>query len=226
MKEQKQIVLKTSSLQLVPLHMAELKEHMEKATNPEQKGIFEVIIKRCEENPNEGIWCTYWDIVDEKGAGKVVGGFYFQGPPERGTVKFKIRIDEEHRCKGYAKEVLQRMVKWCFTNNLLFEVVGVVESENTFAIKALEHTGFVVRDYERNCVEYSVKKPRSMWLGVYLVIGILLGMGLGLVFNSMIFGMLTGLVVSLLIGFSMDTTDIKAREAVTGMKYVKGRKKR
>ena len=71
---------------------------------------------------------------------------------------------------------------------------------------------------------YSIIKGKTVWTGVYVVVGIFVGMILAIVINSAWLGFAIGLGVSLCIGAIMDNDASKYRESVTGKSEQSGRR--
>ena len=59
-------------------------------------------------------------------------------------------------------------------------------------MNALQKAGFVFRGNEEKVETYSIIKGRTVWTGVYVVVGILVGMILGIVINSVWLGFAIG----------------------------------
>ena len=74
---------------------------------------------------------------------------------------------------------------------------------------------------------YSIIKEKTVWTGVYVIVGIVVGMILGVVLNNVWLGFAIGLIVCLCMGVIMDSNALKYRESVTGKsgKYEKRSKK-
>jgi len=87
----------------------------------------------------------------------------------------------------------------------------------------------VYRHGDRHVETYTISKPRTSWMGLYLFLGLCIGMALGLVFDSMIVGMVIGMGACIAAGAVMDSKENEKRSNVTGesvkVKRSFGRKK-
>lgn len=211
---------KTADLFVTPLTREELSLLIEAEEDAVIKAEYETILEACNEDPENGIWRTYWQATERKGAKNHVGGFWFLGAPNRGTVSVKFRIFDEYKGKKYGTQGLRYLIEWALVNKV-YVIEAEVDAENSGAISVLDRSGFVYRDGDWKLQKYSYVKPKTSWAGVYFMIGILTGMLIGIVINSMIVGTLIGVVIGLLVGTGMDVADDKNRETITGERPVK-----
>ena len=108
------------------------------------------------------------------------------------------------------------MVNWVFLYRNIYEVTSQVEHENDRGVNALRKAGFVFRGKEGQMETYSIIKEKTVWTGVYVVVGVVVGMVLGVVLNNVWLGFALGMVVCLCMGAIMDSNALKYRESVTG----------
>lgn len=165
----------------------------------------------------EDLWESEWNIAFRKGDKEQLGTATFAGEKVLGTIPLTVELMPKYRNRGLGTQIIRMMVNWAFLHKNIFEVVSKVEHENDKGINALQKAGFVYRGIDREKVEtYSIVKPKTMWTGVYLVVGILVGMLLGIMLNSLWLGFAIGIVASLCVGGIMDSNAAKYRESVTG----------
>lgn len=176
----------------------------------------------------EDLWESDWNIAFRKGEKEQIGTATFAGEKLLGTIPLNVELIPKYRNRGLGTEIIRMMVNWAFLHKNIFEVVSRVEHENDKGVNALQKAGFVYRGIDKEKVEiYSIVKPKTVWTGVYLVVGIIVGMLLGIMFNSLWLGFATGIIASLCVGGIMDNQALKYRESVTGKsaKSVKHSKK-
>ena len=101
------------------------------------------------------------------------------------------------------------MTDWAFSYKNIYEIKTTSDPENDSFINALEKSGYVIRTYSKTEETYSIKKPKTAWSGLYIIIGIIIGLLLGIVFGNLWFGFVSGLLICQLLGASMD---IKAKK--------------
>ena len=164
----------------------------------------------------EDLWESDWIIAFRKGEKEQLGTASFAGEKLLGAVPLNVELMPKYRNRGLGTEIIRMMVNWAFLHKNVFEVVSKVEHENDKGVNALQKAGFVFRGNEGKVETYSIIKGKTVWTGVYVVIGILVGMILGIVINSVWLGFAIGLGVSLCIGAIMDNDALKYRESVTG----------
>ena len=164
----------------------------------------------------ENLWESDWIIAFRKGEKEQLGTASFAGEKLFGAVPLNVELMTKYRNRGLGTEVIRMMVNWAFLHKNVFEVVAKVEHENDKGVNALQKAGFVFRSNEGKVETYSIIKSKTVWTGVYAVVGILVGMIFGIVINSVWLGFVIGLGASLCIGTIMDNNDLKYRESVTG----------
>lgn len=165
------------------------------------------------------IWEGMWNITlltEEKPV--MIGTATFAGEKLLGAVPIRVELKEGYRNKKYGTEVFKLMVDFAFGFGNIYEVKAETEFENDKCRYALERAGFVHRSMSQGIEYFSITKPKSSWLGLYLYIGIIVGLVLGIVINSTWVGLIIGVVIGLAFGTAMDTAAKKEREKVTGQK--------
>lgn len=166
----------------------------------------------------QNLWDADWDIYMKSDEEKKLGTISFAGGKSLGVVPISIQLEERYRNQGYGTEAIKVMVDWAFLHKNVYEITALAEHENDKYIAALEKAGFVYREGDWNKESYSITKPRTTWLGLYLFIGLIAGFLIGILIGSAWLGMGIGMVFSFLIGTSMDKQANKEREKVTGKK--------
>lgn len=175
----------------------------------------------------EDLWESDWIIALRKGEKEQIGTASFAGEKYLGAVPLKVELAQKYRNQGLGTEVIKMMVNWVFLYRNIYEVISQVEHENDKGVNALQKAGFVFRGNEGSVETYSIIKEKTVWTGVYVIVGIIVGMILGVVLNNVWLGFAIGLIVCLCIGVIMDSNALKYRESVTGKsgKYEKRPKK-
>lgn len=166
----------------------------------------------------EDIWEGLWTITVRGDEPFKIGTASFAGEKMSGTVPLRVDLDEEFRNKKYGTEVFKLMVDFAFGFSNIYEVSAVTELENDKCRHALERAGFVHRSASHGIEYFSITKPKSSWLALYLYIGLLVGLALGIMLSSIWVGLVIGLVIGLAFGMSMDNVAKKQREKITGLK--------
>ena len=176
-------------------------------------------------SPRDFIWYADWKIMlrDPAVIEKIcLGVIRFEGEPILGKVNISIDIEERYRNRGYASRALKMMRDHIFWLGDIYEIEAVVDMENDAAIHAFSNAGFVYRHTDNNdgvkTETYSVTKPKTVWSGLYLFIGIIVGLSLGIMMANILIGLVTGVLAGLIVGGVMDSRSLKKRQDVTGRK--------
>jgi len=176
----------------------------------------EMIIEPLDES---NVWEGEWVIKIIRDKIIEIGKATFAGEKALGTIPLRVDLLEEYQNKGYGTLAFKLLVEFAFGYKNIYEVEAYTVSDNDKCVNALEKAGFVRRKKEGKNETYSVIKPNTTWLGLYIYIGLLAGLVIGIVINIMWAGLVIGLVIGLLIGAIMDGNAKKERERVTGRKY-------
>ena len=164
----------------------------------------------------DDLWESDWIISFRKGENEQLGTASFAGEKLFGAVPLNVELMPKYRNRGLGTEIIRMMVNWAFLHKNIFEVVSKVEHENDKGVNALQKAGFVFRGNEGKVETYSIVKSKTVWTGIYAVVGIIVGMILAIVINSAWLGFIIGLGGSLCVGAIMDNDAVKYRESVTG----------
>lgn len=175
----------------------------------------DMIIKPVED---ANIWEGEWTISIKNEDWIQIGTANFKGEKLLGTVPVTVTLDEKYRNKGYGTRAFKLLVEFAFGFKNIYEVKAVTYSDDDKCVYALEKAGFVRRNKEGKEETYSVIKPASTWMGLYIYIGIIIGLIIGIVVSAMWVGMVIGLVIGFVIGTVLDNEEKKERERVTGSK--------
>ncbi len=168
----------------------------------------------------ENIWECDWDIFLLTDEMTRIGKLSFAGKKERGTVPISIELIPLYRGRGNGTSALRMAREWAFLHKNIYEVEAYVDRDNEDCIGALIRANFIYRSdptIEKTDLErYSVVKPKSTWLGLYIIIGVTAGVILGLVIDIPWAGMVGGLGLAVAIGSYMDAKEKRQRLKVTG----------
>lgn len=168
------------------------------------------------------VWSCDW-VITSRDDKEQMGTVSFAGEKTLGTVPIRIELIQKYRDRGIGTEVIRMMVDWAFLHKNVYEVTAVTEHENDRCINALQKAGFVFRDKVGKEETYSIKKPKSNWTGLYIIIGFITGLILGIVLENSWLGMAMGIVAGVVAGAILDSGIRKDREKVTGKKQEKGK---
>lgn len=175
-------------------------------------------------NTAKTVWDVKWLIKERKDEKRHVGSLWFNGVPEMGVVDMNFSIESRFWNREYAREALRAIIDWVFDKKDLYEIKITIGVEEEDKAAVLQRSGFVFRRGNKVDESYSIVKPRTVWTGLYVPIGIVAGIGLGVLFDSMIVGLAVGVVIGLVVGVILDTRANAERTKITGEKRTIRRK--
>ncbi len=164
----------------------------------------------------KNLWEAPWNIVSADK--EPMGHASFEGPKANGTIPFSIELEKKYRNQGFGRQAIRLMCDFAFLHPDIYEVTAVSDAENDAYITALEKAGFVLRGKEGKSEIYSVEKPKSTWMGLYLLLGFIVGLALGIVIDLPWVGLVLGLFLGFVFGAYMDNNENKRRKKITGEK--------
>ncbi len=201
------ISIKTKRLILEALDDAALAEQILTERDEEWRKLLTGKLTEVQENRDALPWFTVWKAALRK-TGETVGYLHFCGPHKMGTVE-AVCIPRTGAADGtFMEEALEGMADWAFAQQDVYRVVaeGMPYVENPEGKRLLHGDDGRI----------SIEKGPSLWLPVYMCLGISIGLSLGIIGNRLGIGAAAGLLIGLLIGHLMDTSERKHRAEVTG----------
>lgn len=173
---------------------------------------------RIHPSDDSNLWNCEWIIHLRNDDDRIIGKASFIGDKEYGTLPLNIELEERFRNQKYGTEAIKIMTDWAFLHKNVYELKAVCEHENDKAIHALEKARFVYRGINDNLETYTITKPKTTWMGLYIFIGIFVGLVLGIVLGNQWVGLAIGLIIGMLFGANMDSKANKDREKIVGKK--------
>ena len=182
------------------------------------RGFDLIIMPKTEYDNADEAWKGEWAIYksEKKKPTTEIGSFRFLGKPENGHLELTIDIDHYYINQGYATSALKAIADWCFARNGVFVVDAHIDKDNIPALRAFTNAGFVYRSKEHGIEHYSIVKPHTAWLGLYVVIGVWAGLLLGVVMAMPAVGFAIGMVIGLVFGKVMENRAKRRREEILG----------
>ncbi|MCQ2520566.1 MAG: GNAT family N-acetyltransferase [Lachnospiraceae bacterium] len=172
----------------------------------------------------DDLWNEPWDIILKNDEERKMGWISFAGEKANGLIPISIELEKNFRNQGYGTEALKLMTEFAFDHSGVYEIEAESDSENDSYIFALEKAGYVMRSKRKGVERYSIVKPKSVWTGLYIFIGICAGCILGIVLSNMWVGLAAGVLIGTIIGATLDNNEAKERESMIGHKDISGRK--
>ncbi len=148
--------------------------------------------------------------------GELIGKMWFCGEPSHGRIEIKFEIDSKYRDKGYATEALREITDWAFMQKGVYEIVAYADHDNDAALAVLTKAKYIYRTIDNHIEEYSIIKPKTTWLGLYVCIGFFIGPAIGIVIQSPALGTVIGMTACILAGLIMDSKDRTERKTYYG----------
>ncbi|MCR5501793.1 MAG: GNAT family N-acetyltransferase [Lachnospiraceae bacterium] len=150
------------------------------------------------------IWKTKWTIRLKEDDKKSIGTMQFEGSAELGEVTVFVELLPEYRNQGYGSEIFYYMSEFVFRFRGIREILACCDHENDSCIHALDKAGFVFREHKDRKDYYSKKRPKTVWTGFYVFIGIFAGFLIGIVLSNLWLGTALGVLTGVVLGILMD----------------------
>jgi [ribosomal protein S5]-alanine N-acetyltransferase len=101
----------------------------------------ELMIELVEEDQENYLWNTTWEIVLNE-ENRIIGGCCFQGPPDiNGEVQVGYVLQPDYRGMGFMTEALKKLVTWAFEQPDVRGIIAETEKDNLPSQRVLRHIG-------------------------------------------------------------------------------------
>lgn len=159
-------------------------------------------------------WGTDYEVYlrNKKTPKELIGKMNFTGAPVHGRLEIKFEINREYKDHGYATEALKEITDWAFMQRGVYEIIAYVDHENDAALAVLTKAQYIYRSIEGKTETYSIVKPKSTWLGLYVCIGFFIGPAIGIVIQNPLLGTIIGMIACVTAGLVMDSKDKSERK--------------
>ncbi|MDQ7826058.1 MAG: GNAT family N-acetyltransferase [Candidatus Eremiobacteraeota bacterium] len=154
--------LETPRLRLIPLtgeelclcrsgrHVMEKRLGLEMTVSPLDRetaealeAALEAMISLVEEDPENYLWNTNWEIALRE-QNRIIGGLCFHGPPDsEGRVQLGYIMQEAYRCRGYMTEALRAVCSWALSIPGVAMVTAETEKDNMPSQRVLVNIGMM-----------------------------------------------------------------------------------
>jgi [ribosomal protein S5]-alanine N-acetyltransferase len=110
----------------------------------------EIMIDLVEEDRENCLWNTTWEIV-LKEENRIIGGCCFQGPPDNnGDVQVGYVLQPNYRRRGFMSEALAKLVEWAFEQPDVKGIIAETDRENLPSQRVLKRLGLsIFRETEK-----------------------------------------------------------------------------
>lgn len=112
------------------------------------------------ENDGEEFGFGPW-IILHKHKDMAIGDIGFKGKPVDGVVEIGYFISNIHRNQGYAKEAIDSMVHWAFSQDGVETIAARCTSQNVPSCKVLEANGFKRTGEQDGLIVFEAHKKTS-----------------------------------------------------------------
>lgn len=134
-------MIKTERLNIRVLSDGEMREMIEKETDPEMKKAYGEMLQGCIDHPEKRPWYAVWRIEDHDGC--YLGDLCFKGLDENGCTEIGYGIAPEYWCRGYASEAVKAVTDWALTQSGVKRIEAETDSDNIASQRVLEKCGFI-----------------------------------------------------------------------------------
>ncbi len=150
------------------------------------------------------LWEDEWSVTLKDDADKKVGSFHFEDAGLDGELNLFMDIEPEYQKPGLGAEIYSAIAEFVFRFPELKVVRTSCRHENDDLVHSLEKAGYVRRKNENGSDFYSIRKQKTAWAGLYMIIGLIAGFIIGIVMSNLWVGTLSGVIMGTLIGIWLD----------------------
>lgn len=198
---------------LHPMSDKEIEILMGQVDSQELRTAYGEMLDGCRRDPKNRIWYAPWKMT-LKGSQICVGKLGFKGPAKNHSVEVGYGVLPEQEGNGYASEALMAMAQWAFRQPNVVFVEAETDPENKASRRVLGKCGFTPDGMGKEGLRFVLESPLTNWIAVYMCFGISIGMALGRWQDQMLLGMAIGISLGVLVGWLLDISEKKKREAL------------
>ena len=168
--------------------------------------IFPLVTKHFSLVPGDEkrIWEEDWSINLAGDDQTNIGHIHFEDGIYHGEVKISVDMNPEYDKTGYVQEIFYSMARFVFLFKDIREISTVCRHENDHRVRGLEKAGYVLREFKDGSDYYSMKKQKTSWTGLYVIIGMIAGFLIGLLISNLWAGTIGGVLIGTIIGYLLD----------------------
>ncbi len=145
-----------------------------------------------------------WSVCLRDNDQTKVGALNFAGAFVNNEATIGVKLEQDYDKAGNYAEIFFIVAKSLFRFTDVKEVHTECRYEEEHLMKGIEKADFVYRETIDGNRYYSMKKQKTVWTGVYILIGFIAGFFMGIVFSNLWLGTISGLVIGIIIGVLMD----------------------
>ncbi len=157
----------------------------------------------------EKLWEEEWSVSLKDDAQKTVGRFHFEEAGLHGEVKLFMDIEPAYQKQGFGAEIYSAVARFVFMFQELREISTSCRHENDNLVRSLEKAGYVRRETRDGSDFYSIKKQKTSWTGLYIMIGLIAGFIIGITISNLWMGTISGIIIGTIIGYLLDKKEEK-----------------
>ena len=150
------------------------------------------------------LWEDEWSVTLKDDTGKTAGRFHFEDAGLDGELTLFLDIEPEYQRPGFGAEIYSAIAEFVFKFPELKVVRTSCRHENDDLVHSLEKAGYVRRKNENGSDFYSIRKQKTAWAGLYMIIGLIAGFIIGITISNLYVGTFSGVVIGTIIGYVLD----------------------
>lgn len=202
--------VKSKRLIMSPMAIEDINDLIAKETNEDRIKEYNSIIEKATNNPDEDKWNSIWKI-SLKEDGKMIGEAHFSGL-DSAYSKLSYNVFKEYWGNDYTFEVVEAMVNYATSQDEIFFIEVTVKNDDHHAIEALNKLKFKLVSEKNGMMVYSMEKPKSRFLIIFISIGLCVGVAIGISLSQIAIGAVVGMCLGAVIGGSIDKNDEDKRK--------------
>ncbi|SFB99306.1 DUF456 domain-containing protein [Butyrivibrio sp. YAB3001] len=174
------------------------------------KNAFPLITQNLNILPEDAhnLWEEKWNVSLSDDAHTSIGTLHFEDGISHGEVKLSVDLAPEYEKTEYIEEIFYAMAKFVFRLKEIKEISTSCSHENDHRIRGLENAGYVFRNFKDGHDYYSMKRQKSSWTGLYVIVGLIAGFFIGITISNLWLGAIAGVLIGTAMGYLMDKKEL------------------
>ncbi len=148
-----------------------------------------------------------WNITLLEDETAVVGSFSMELGTLNDELVVALDLTSEYDKAKYIEELYVSIARFAFSYMEMKEVSTSCRHENEHRVKGLEKAGYVRRETVDACDHYSIKKQKTSWTGIYVIVGLISGFMMGLAISNLWIGTIGGVLIGFILGYLMENKE-------------------
>lgn len=153
------------------------------------------------------LWEDEWSVTLKDDDKTKVARFHFEDAGLDGELTLFLDIEPSYQKPGLGAEIYAAIAEFVFKFQEHKAIRTSCRHENDDLVHSLEKAGYVRRGNADGSDFYSIKKQKTSWAGLYMIIGLIAGFIIGITISNLWIGTISGVIIGTVIGYLLDKKD-------------------